>query len=112
MAAAVLEAEKLGPVPESGELTERELQKNNLPDVLRRWNLRNGSEQDRAFAEQSFCVPKEAIVMQGYDLSMNRYKKVLHEDIEHRAPAELMDKLERIEAEIQQGVSELKRMLK
>jgi len=46
-----------------------------------------------------------------YDLSLNRYKEIIHEEVEHRAPAEIMDELGRIEAEIQQGMSELKRML-
>jgi type I restriction enzyme M protein len=35
---------------------------------------------------QSFCVPKADIAAQGYDLSLNRYKEVVHEEVEHRAP--------------------------
>jgi hypothetical protein len=31
-------------------------------------------------------VPKADIVAQGYDLSLNRYKEVVHEDVEHRDP--------------------------
>jgi type I restriction enzyme M protein len=109
--APLLGEEKLGPVPAAGELTEAEHEKNNLPDVLRRWKLRNGSEEQRSRTEQSFCVSKEDIAAQGYDLSLNRYKEVIHEDVEHRAPAEIMEELARIEAEIQQGMSELKGML-
>ncbi|MFD7952539.1 N-6 DNA methylase [Streptomyces ardesiacus] len=104
----LLDEDKLGPVPAMGALTEAEHEKNNLPDVLRRWKLRNGSEQQRARTEQSFCVPKADIASQGYDLSLNRYKEVIHEEVEHRSPAEIMDELARIEAEIQQGMSELK----
>lgn len=107
----LLDEDKVGPVPAAGELTETEHEKNNLPDVLRRWRLRNGSEQARARTEQSFCVPKADIAAQGYDLSLNRYKEVVHEEVEHRSPAEIMDALARIEAEIQQGMSELKGML-
>ncbi|WP_210634807.1 type I restriction-modification system subunit M [Streptomyces sp. GESEQ-13] len=107
----LLDEEKLGPVPAAGELTASEHERNNLPDVLRRWRLRNGSEQERARTEQSFCVPKADIAAQGYDLSLNRYKEIVHEEVEHRAPNELMDELARIEADIQQGMSELKGML-
>ncbi|MFJ8720742.1 N-6 DNA methylase [Streptomyces sp. NPDC093269] len=106
----LLDTDKLGPVPKI-ELTEIEHEKNNLPDVLRRWRLRNGSEQERPRTEQSFCVPKAEIVSQGYDLSLVRYKEIVHEEIEHRSPSEIIDELAQIEAEIQQSMSELKGML-
>ncbi len=106
----LLTEDKLGPSP-SEALTEADRAKNNLPDVLTRWKRRNGTEQERARTEQSFCVPKTDIVAQGYDLSLNRYKEITHEEAEHRTPAEILDELERIETEIQQGMSELKGML-
>jgi type I restriction enzyme M protein len=106
----LLPGDKLGAAP-TVPLDEVGHAKNNLPDVLVRWTRRNGSEQDRARTEQSFCVPKEEIVAQGCDLSINKYKEVVHEEIEHRPPAEILDELERIEAEIQQGMSELKGLL-
>jgi len=86
-------------------------EKNNLPDVLSRWSRRNGSEQGRARTERSFCVPREDIAAQGYDLSLNRYKEIVHDEMEQRPPQEIVEELERIESEIQQGMSELKRML-
>ncbi|MFD0204662.1 MULTISPECIES: type I restriction-modification system subunit M [Saccharothrix] len=108
---ALLDEDKLGPVPADGELTEGEHQKNNLPDVLRRWKLRNGGEHSRTRSEQSFYVLKADIAAQGYDLSLNRYKEVIHEEAEYRSPLDILDELARIEAEIQQGMSELKGML-
>ncbi|MEU7910054.1 type I restriction-modification system subunit M [Microbispora bryophytorum] len=103
----LLSENKLGPTPMS-QLSEAEHVKNNLPNVLARWALRNGSEKQRARTEQSFLVAKADIAAQGYDLSLNRYKEVVHEEIEHRLPAEILEELERIESEIQQGISELK----
>lgn len=91
--------------------TAAEHAKNNLPDVLTRWNRRNGTERDRSRTEQSFCIPRSDIASNGYDLSLNRYKEVLHEEAEHRSPPVIMDELDRIESEIQQGISELKGML-
>jgi type I restriction enzyme M protein len=106
----LLSENKLGPIP-SEALNEADHAKNNLPDVLTRWKRRNGTEQERARTEQSFCVPKADIAAQGYDLSLNRYKEIVHEETKYRAPCDILDELERIEAEIQQGMSELKGML-
>ncbi|MCA1226703.1 class I SAM-dependent DNA methyltransferase [Saccharopolyspora sp. 6M] len=106
----LLDDEKLGPIVESA-LTDDEHAKNNLPDVLARWHRRSGSEQERARTEQSFFVPKNEIVAQDYDLSINRYKEIVHAEVEHRSPGEILEELDRIETEIQQGMSDLKGML-
>lgn|GEM_PF-122218 len=79
----LLPEEKLGPVPLAA-LDEAEHTKNNLPDVLRRWNARLGSERRRARTEQSFCVPKADVAANGYDLSLNRYKESIHAETERR----------------------------
>ena len=105
---ALLPEDGLGP---DAELTPEELEKNNLPDVLRRWGMRTEQERARARTEQSFCVPKADIEAQGYDLSLNRYKEVVHEEIEHRSPEEILDELERIEKEIADGLVQLRGML-
>lgn len=86
-------------------------EKNNLPDVLDRWRQRAASEKSRARTEQSFCVPKAEIAENGYDLSLNRYREVVHEEVEHRDPAEIIAELERLEEEISKGLAELKGML-
>ncbi|MGH3969722.1 MAG: HsdM family class I SAM-dependent methyltransferase, partial [Mycobacterium sp.] len=84
---------------------------NDLPDALARYGLRTTSELDRAPTEQSFCVSKDDIVAQGYDLSLNRYKEIVHDDVEHRPPLEIIADIERLEAEIADGLAELKAML-
>lgn len=84
---------------------------NDLPDVLKRWALRDGSERDRARTEQSFCVPKDDIAAQGYDLSLNRYKEIVHHEVDHRPPLEIIAEIEALEGEIAAGLAELKAML-
>jgi type I restriction enzyme M protein len=79
--APLLSEDKMGPVP-STELDEDEQAKNNLPDVLVHWQERDNKELKRARTEQSFCVPKADIAAQGYDLSLNRYKEVVHEEVD------------------------------
>jgi type I restriction enzyme M protein len=87
-------------------------QKNNLPDALARWVERDGDERKRERTEQSFCVPKADIAAQGHDLSLNRYKETVHDDVEHRPPLEIIADLEKIQEEIQQGLAQLKAMLR
>ncbi len=83
---------------------------NDLPDVLTRWQNLTG-EADRARTDQSFLVPKADIVAQGYDLSLNRYKEIVHDEVEHRAPLEIIADIEKVEDEIAQGLEDLKAML-
>ncbi|MCW5661660.1 MAG: SAM-dependent DNA methyltransferase [Burkholderiaceae bacterium] len=107
----LLADDKLGPLPHTA-LADDEHAKNNLPDVLARWAERNGAERERPRTAQSFCVPKADIAAQGYDLSLNRYKEVVHEAVEHRAPKDILAELVKLEEEIQRGVKELEGMLK
>ena len=83
----------------------------DLPDVLARWqNL--DAERDRARTEKSFLVPKADIVAEGYDLSINRYKEVVHEEVEHRPVAEILADVERLNGEIAEGVARLREVLR
>ncbi|KOV22319.1 DNA methyltransferase [Streptomyces sp. XY152] len=93
------------------ELTAEDYAKNNLPDVLARWKRRTTDERSRARTEQSFCVPKSDIAAQGYDLSLNRYKEVVYEEVVTRPPLEILDDLERLDKEIEAGTAKLKEML-
>lgn len=102
---------RFGVRPAGDPLSPEEHLKNNLPDVLARWHERGGSELERERTEQSFCVSKADIVAQGYDLSLNRYKEIVHEEIETRAPLEILADLERLDAEIAKGTEELKGLL-
>jgi type I restriction enzyme M protein len=84
---------------------------NDLPDVLALWTERDANELERARTERSFCVPRADISAQGYDLSLNRYKEVVHDEVEHRAPLDIVGDLERLEDEIQRGLADLKALL-
>ena len=107
----LLRLEKLGPAPKET-LAEGEHEKNNLPDCLVRWRQRKDSERERERNAQSFCVPEEEITAQGYDLSLNRYKELVHEEVEHRPPLEILADLRAIEQETLQGNEELEGMLR
>jgi len=85
--------------------------KNNLPDILARWQ-RLAVEADRPRTAQSFMVPASDIEATGtWDLSLNRYKEIEHEEVHHASPAEIIAELRAIEAEIAEGLDRLERML-
>jgi type I restriction enzyme M protein len=98
--------EKFGPTPETA-LTDAEAEKNNLPDVVARWAQRDRAERKQPRTAQSFCVPKTDIVMAGYDLSLNRYREVEHEEVVHKSPAAILADLRQIEMEIEEGMKRL-----
>lgn len=106
----LLPEEKLGPTPQA-ELTEDEHSMNNLPDVLMRWEERDDAERQAPRSAQSFCVSKAEIEANSYDLSLNRYKEVAHEEAQHELPADIICELKRLEAEIAEGITRLEELV-
>ncbi len=106
----LLPESKLGLTPEFG-LAPEEQAKNNLPDALSRWWARDTTELARGRTLQSFCVSKDDIGAQGYDLSLNRYREVMHDEMEFRSPLDIITDLEQLEADIARGLGALKAML-
>jgi type I restriction enzyme M protein len=49
---------------------------------------------------------------EGYDLSLNRYKELIHDEVEHRPPLEILAELRAVEQEFLQGIEELEGMLR
>ena len=84
--------------------------KSDLPDILKRWkNL--AKEKSRARTDSSFLVPKAEIVANNYDLSLNRYKEVVHEVVDHDSPKKILTRLAKLEDEITKGRKELEGLL-
>ncbi len=83
---------------------------NNIPDIISRWQKRDG-ELNRERTEQSFMVPKAEIAENGYDLSINRYKEIVYEEVQYDPPKQILKALKQLEDEIQEGLEELGRML-
>ncbi len=83
---------------------------NDIPDIIERFhNLTE--EEDRERTEKSFLVPKEEIVENGYDLSINKYKKTVYVPIEYPSTLELMTELHELQIKISEGLAELEEML-
>lgn len=80
--------------------------------MLSRWSQRDAGERDRERTAQSFCVPKTDIAGNDYDLSINRYKEIVYEEIKYPEPTEILDELTALEEDIQKGLDELRSMLR
>lgn len=61
--------------------------------------------------QPSFVVDVADIVENSYDLSINRYKEVVHQEQEYDPPCEILARIESLEAEIQQELAELKALI-
>lgn len=84
---------------------------NDIPDIISRYeNL--SAEENRQRTEQSFMVPVEEIRDNGYDLSINKYKEIVYEKVEYEPTSVILGKINALEAEIQQELAELQKMLK
>jgi type I restriction enzyme M protein len=90
------------------------IEANDLPDVVARWQTLSSPdspELSRPRTAQSFLVSHDEIVAQGYDLSLNRYKEVEHEHVEHRPPEEILAELMALEQEIMDATAALAQTL-
>ena len=55
----------------------------------------------------SIIVDKQDIVNNGYDLSINKYKKSVYKPVEYPSTAEILADLNELELEITAGLAEL-----
>ena len=87
-----------------------EIADNDIPDIVERFHHLE-KETARERTEQSFFVPKQEIVDNGYDLSINKYKKVEYKPVEYPSTQEIMADLHELEREIEKGLAELEGLL-
>ena len=83
---------------------------NDIPDIITRFHNFDG-ETDRERTDKSFFVPKKEIVDNGYDLSINKYKKTVYEAVEYPSTTELMTDLYELQMKISEGMDELNSLL-
>ncbi len=87
-----------------------ETDENDILDIIARFHSLD-KEADRKRTEQSFFVPKDEIVENGYDLSINKYKKVEYAEVEYPPTNEILAEIKKIQKEITEGIGELEAML-
>ncbi len=86
------------------------VQGNDIPDIIARFHDLE-AEKDRQRTERSFFVPKAEIVENGYDLSINKYKKTEYKPVEYPPTSQIMAELRELEMQISEEMDKLERML-
>ena len=93
------------------------IEDNDIPDLKAQWSelkrrelageeLTGGSRTSKAF-----FVSRHELNRHGYDLSMNRYREMIYEEIEYEDPQVILQRLQDLEDEIIIDLAELKEML-
>ena len=98
-----------------------EVKENDIPDIIARFRsiqsvgtgVPDGpyNEANNPRTAKSFFVPKDEIVENDYDLSINKYKKTEYKPVEYVSTAEIMAELHELEMEISKGLAELEELL-
>jgi len=86
------------------------VEQNNIPDIIKRFHNRD-TESERERTDISFLVPKEEIIGNDYDLSINKYKKTIVQAIEYPPTKEILAEIFAAEERIMAGLKELEGML-
>lgn len=86
----------------------------DIPNILLDWQTINDqrstiNNNDRT--QQSFLIPKADIVANDYDLSINRYKETIYEEVHYEKPSALIADIKSIDAKRQAAIIELEKML-
>jgi len=83
---------------------------NDIPDILARYHNLD-EESNRKRTDKSFFVPFEEIEENDWDLSINRYKEIVYEEIEYAPPAEIIQEIEAIDKQRNEALTVLKEIL-
>jgi len=87
------------------------IDRSDIPDIVEQYKKRN-SKADSDRKAKFFFVPKSEIVENDYDLSISKYKEEVYEEVVYEKPNSIFEKLENIETSIQNGLAELKKLVK
>lgn len=83
----------------------------DIAQILHDWNHGELNEVGTDRTTNSFLVPKEDIVKNGYDLSINRYKEIIYEKIEYEKPEVLLQQISELDKKRQEAMNELKKSI-
>jgi len=73
-----------------------EIKENDIPDIIERFKIL-ASEADRKRTEKSFIVPFAEIKENDWDLSINRYKEIIYEEVKYDPPAKIIADIKQLD---------------
>ena len=86
--------------------------KSDIPQILLDWKkLAKGQGDFTDRTSQSFLVSKQEIKDNGYDLSINRYKEIVYEEVEYDKPEKLIASIKELDAERQEALRKLETLM-
>ncbi|MCO6480231.1 MAG: SAM-dependent DNA methyltransferase [Phaeodactylibacter sp.] len=85
-------------------------EESDLPDIVLSWKKRH-EEPNVDRKAKHFFVPLEEIVENGYDLSINRYKEIVYEEMEYEPPLAIMGQIQAIDKERAALMQDLRSMI-
>lgn len=88
----------------------QEIQTNDIADIVSRYHNPK-DEATRQRTDKSFMVPLSEIQANNYDLSINRYKEVIHEEKHYEKPSVIINRIHELDQQRQQGLLALKELL-
>jgi type I restriction enzyme M protein len=83
---------------------------NDIPDILTRFAAPE-NEQNRQRTDKSFMVPFAEIEKNDWDLSINRYKETVYEEVTYDSPSDIIGQIEQLDSERLEALETLKMML-
>ena len=87
------------------------IEDSDIEDIIERFNnIEN--EKTRERTEKSFLVPKEEIAENNYDLSINRYKEIVYEEVVYEAPEKIIENIRKLEEEVYAGLDKIEKLVK
>ncbi len=88
-----------------------EVKENDIPNIIESFKaFESGKVTYEELEERTakcFVVPKDEIVKEGYDLSINKYKKTVYVAESYPPTSEILAEIRSLEAEIMRGIEEL-----
>lgn len=96
-------------------------EQSNIADIITRFTslthpdgapYLGSPEYKRSRTDQSFMVPVAEIIASKYDLSLNKYKQVVHEEVQYDSPKVILGRIKTLQEKMTKGVSELEGLLK
>lgn len=87
-----------------------ETKETDIADIVARYHNR-AAETDRKRTDKSFLVPFSEIEANEWDLSINRYKEVVYEEVNYAHPKDILSEIEKLDRERNQALAALKELL-
>lgn len=86
------------------------IEANDIPDIISRFKEPK-TELERKRTEKSFMVPLSEIESNDWDLSINRYKETVYEEVKYDPPKVIIEQIEALDKERNEALATLKKML-